>query len=244
LLDRVRDWDRRTADRVTHFAAVSRTVADRIQECYGRPSEVVHPPVDTDFYSPDDAPRDDFYLCAGALVPYKRIDLAVEACNILGRRLVVIGDGPERRRLERLAGPTVKLLGWQPDEVIREHYRRCRALLFPGREDFGIVPVEALACGAAVIAFGEGGATETVTHATSSSKGTGLFFAEQTTSALCDAIRQAEACPAGFCPALARDGALRFSASRFEREIVALLERVVAQARTSPRRDGLTASPA
>src|SRR5262249_32644186 len=141
VLARLRDWDRATASRVTHFIAISKTVQDRIRECYGRDSVVIYPPVDTDFYAPAAIPREDYYVALAAFAPYKRIDLAVEACNRLGRHLTVIGSGQDERRLRALAGPTVRILGWQPDEVIRDHLRHCRALLFPGEEDFGIVPV-------------------------------------------------------------------------------------------------------
>src|SRR5262249_31746332 len=146
---------------------------------------VIHPPVDTDFYTPGHEPRDDFYLCVSALAPYKRLDLAVQACNRLQRRLIVIGTGQERARIRALAGPTLSLLGWQPDAVIRDHLRRCRALLFPGEEDFGIVPLEALACGAPVIAYGRGGATETLS-------GIGSFFAEQNVECLMGAMQEFE----------------------------------------------------
>jgi glycosyltransferase involved in cell wall biosynthesis len=164
-LDRLRAWDVATAARVSHFVAISETVRQRIARCYARESRVIQPPVDATFYTPGPDRRDGPYLCVSALVPYKRVDQAVQACSISGRPLVVIGEGPDRARLERLAGPTVRFLGWQPDEVIRDHYRRCRALLFPGEEDFGIVPIEALACGSPVIALGRGGAAETVDDA-------------------------------------------------------------------------------
>jgi glycosyltransferase involved in cell wall biosynthesis len=142
--------------------AISETVRSRITRSYARESRVIPPPVDTTFYTPADVPRGDEYLCVSALVPYKRVDHAVRACSASGRSLVVIGEGTERPRLQALAGPSVRFLGWQSDDVIRDHYRRCRALLFPGEEDFGIVPVEALACGAPVIALGRGGVAETV----------------------------------------------------------------------------------
>ena len=162
LLDRLRRWDRATADRVSHFVAISETVRGRISRCYGRESHVIEPPVDTGYYSPAPIKRDGPFLCVSALVPYKRIDSAVRVCSARGWPLVVIGAGPDRARLERLAGPSVTFLGWQSDEVIRDHYRSCRALLFPGEEDIGIVPAEAMACGAPVIALGRGGAAETV----------------------------------------------------------------------------------
>jgi glycosyltransferase involved in cell wall biosynthesis len=238
VLDRIRGWDRATSDRVTHFVAISGNVARRIAASYGRPSHIIYPPVDTVFYSPNDARREDFYLCVSALVPYKRTDLAIKACNRLGRRLVVIGAGPERRRLERLAGPTVHLLGWRTNEEVRDHLRRARALLFPGNEDFGIVPVEAQACGTAVIAFGRGGATETVISATATKPGTGLFFDEQTPESLRRAIELFEADPAAISPQLARHQAERFSVARFEQEI---LQYLAALARQTELADTLAA---
>ena len=226
LLDRLREWDRATSDRVTHFVAISRTVARRIAQSYDRTSRVIYPPVDTQFYTPADVPREDFYLCVSALVPYKRIDLAVEACNRLGRRLVVVGTGPEQHRLARRAGPTVELVGWQSDAAIRGLLRRARALLFPGNEDFGIVPVEAQACGTPVVAFAQGGATETVLEADATQPGTGLLFGEQTPEALVDAIRRIEAHPEWFPAELARRNAEPFSTKRFERELVGYLDEV------------------
>ncbi len=127
LLARLRAWDRRTADRVTHFVAISETIRRRIRECYGRESVVIYPPVDTDFYTPAAVPREEYYLIVSALAPYKRFDLAVEACNRLGRKLVVVGTGQDAAKLKALAGPTVSFLGWQPDEVVRDHFRRCRS---------------------------------------------------------------------------------------------------------------------
>jgi glycosyltransferase involved in cell wall biosynthesis len=226
LLDRIQQWDRGNSDRVTHFVAISRTVADRIARCYGRASRVIYPPVDTEFYTPADVRREDFFLCVSALVPYKRIDLAIEACNRHRRRLVVIGEGPQRRRLERLAGPTVTLVGRRTDEETRDHMRRARALLFPGNEDFGIVPVEAQACGTPVVAFGRGGATETIVPADQSTAGTGWFFPEQTPESLRRAMELCEAHPEQFDPELARRQAERFAKERFERELVAYLEEV------------------
>jgi glycosyltransferase involved in cell wall biosynthesis len=191
MLNRMRAWDRVVADRVSHFVAISETVRERIARYYERESVVISPPVDTVFYTPGPARRDQSYLCVSALVPYKRIDQAVEACSRSGRSLVVIGEGPERARLEQLAGPSVRFLGWQPDAAIRDHYRSCRALLFPGEEDFGIVPVEALACGAPVIALGRGGAAETVDNRV------GRLYGEPTSQGLLAAIDswESDGCP-------------------------------------------------
>lgn len=229
LLDRVRRWDHATSHRVTHYVAISQTVAQRIETCYGRRSVVIYPPVDTDYYTRAAVPREDFYLCVTALVPYKKTEIAIEACRRLGRPLVVIGAGPEARRLKALAGPDTKLLGWQSDEVVRDHLRRCRALLFPGHEDFGIVPVEAQACGTPVIAFRRGGATETVIEASESWPGTGFFFDRQEAESLLSAMRRLEARPEQFDAALARRNSLRFSSDRYERELLALLAEVAAQ---------------
>ncbi len=225
ILDWIRDWDQRTADRVTHFIAISQTIQKRIQESYGRTSRIIYPPVDTEFYTPDPDPggREDFYLCVSALVPYKRIDLAIEACSKLRRRLVVIGTGPEAGRLRRMAGPTVELVGWCSNEAIRSRMRRCRALLFPGNEDFGIVPVEAQACGAPVIAYSDGGATETISDATAANRGTGWFFEEQSSGALVKAMKRFESDSHKFCPELARAQSERFSIDRYETEMLDFL---------------------
>src|SRR5262249_22997248 len=158
-------WDRATASRVTHFVAISETVRARIDRSYGRDSRVIPPPVNTEFYTPDATPREDFYLCASALVPYKRIDQAVAACARSGRRLVVIGEGPQRARLGRPAPSYVRFLRWEPGGGPPGPFRRCPGRPFPGEEDFGIVPIEARACGAPVIALGRGGAAENVDHA-------------------------------------------------------------------------------
>ena len=224
LLNRLRDWDRAAADRVSHFVAISETIRDRIAACYQRESLIIHPPVDTEFYHPAplETPREDFYLVASALVPYKRIDQAVAYCGRTGRRLIVIGTGPERARLEAMAGPSVTFLGWQPDEVIRDHYRRCRALLFPGEEDFGIVPVEALACGAPVIALRRGGAAETVDSAC------GRFYDEPTEESLGAAVEAWEADGRPHDPGRARARAEAFALPVFRRRLLDHLADVVA----------------
>jgi glycosyltransferase involved in cell wall biosynthesis len=219
LLARLRAWDRQTAAGVTHFIANSRVVQGRIRECYDRDSVVIHPPVDTDFYCPAPVPRDDYYLILSAFAPYKRLDLALAACQRLGRRLVVIGSGQEEKKLRRAAGDKVEFLGWQPDEVVRAHLRRCRALLFPGEEDFGIVPVEAQACGTPVIAFGRGGATETVVPLGMAAAPTGTWFAEQTTDCLVAALQTFERHAADFDPQRLRQHALRYGVRRFENDV-------------------------
>lgn len=227
ILARMRDWDRRTADRVTHFVAISQTVQQRIRDCYDRDSVVIYPPVDTDFYHPASVAREDYYLVVSAFAPYKRIDLAIDAAARLGKRLVVIGTGQDATRLRALAGEQTEFLGWQSDEVIRDHLRRCKALLFPGEEDFGIVPLEAHACGAPVIAFGRGGATETVVPPGKGKSPTGLLFEEQTVSCLIDALEQFERCAADFDPAVLRRQAVWFSQRRFEAELFRYLDSVL-----------------
>jgi glycosyltransferase involved in cell wall biosynthesis len=181
----LRMWDVTSAARVDSFVANSTTVATRIRRYYGADSVVIHPPVDTDSFSIA-APSElgDYYLMAGELVSYKRPDLAVRAFNEMKLKLVVIGGGEMLDEIRRLAGPTVTVLGSQPFDVLKQHYARCRALIFPGEEDFGMVPVEAMASGRPVVAFGRGGATETVATGVS-----GIFFAEQTVEAISSAVR-------------------------------------------------------
>lgn len=226
LLHRLRDWDRRTADGVSHFIAISQTVRDRIRECYDRDSEIIYPPVDTDFYSPSYERRDEFYLVVSAFAPYKRFDLAVEACTRTGRKLVVIGTGQEAAKLRQLAGPTVQFLGWQSDEVIRDHFRRAKALLFPAEEDFGIVPVESQACGCPVIAFGKGGGAETV-RPLGVCEPTGVFFDEQNVDAVIEAMDRFERNEDRFDPRAARRQAVPFNAARYERELFGYVEQVL-----------------
>jgi glycosyltransferase involved in cell wall biosynthesis len=227
LLAALRAWDRRTSRRVTHFIAISETVRRRIAECYGRDSVVIYPPADTDFYTPDPAVRrEDFYLVISAFAPYKRVDLAIAACNQLRRRLVVIGSGQDEARLKSLAGPGVEFLGWRSDAELRDYLRRCRALLFPGEEDFGIVPVEANACGTPVVAYARGGATETVVPL-SEAGATGEWFEEQTVDSLVAAIEGLEQAADHLDPAAARRQALKFDQRRYEAELLGYLECVL-----------------
>jgi glycosyltransferase involved in cell wall biosynthesis len=227
LLSRIREWDRRTADRVTHFVAISNTVRDRIRDCYGRDAVVIYPPVDTDFYTPSNQQREDFYLVVSALAPYKRFDLAIDACTKLGKKLVVIGSGQHAAKLKATAGANVSFLGWQSDEVIRDHLRRAKALLFPGEEDFGIVPLEAQACGCPVIGFARGGLTETMKPLGEAGEPTGVFFTEQTVDATCEAIERFERDADRFDPRAARRQAVLFRKERFESELFAYLDSVL-----------------
>jgi glycosyltransferase involved in cell wall biosynthesis len=236
LLSRIRNWDRWTAARVTHFVAISQTVRTRIRDCYNRDAEVIYPPVDTDFYTPSGEAREDYYLVVSALAPYKRFDLAIAACTQLGRKLVVIGSGQHATRLKAAAGASVSFLGWQPDEVIRTHLRRAKALLFPGEEDFGIVPLEAHACGCPVIGFGRGGLMETVKPLGEVSEPTGVFFAEQTTQAVCEAIERFERHADRFDPRAARRQAVLFRKDRFETELFGYLDRVLRSAPGTERK--------
>lgn len=182
----VREHDRRAAQRVDVFVANSRHVAERIRRCYGREARVVSPPVELP-PSPPQRPREDYYLCVGYHTPYKRLDLAVAACQRLGRRLVVVGDGPAVGPLHAAQPAGIDFIGYQPDSAVREHFARARALLFPGEEDFGIVPVEAMAHGCPVIAYGVGGARETVGEC-----GGGVLFEPQSVEALVEAIERFE----------------------------------------------------
>jgi glycosyltransferase involved in cell wall biosynthesis len=227
VLARIRDWDQRTAHRVSHFIGISNTVRDRIRDCYGRDAAVIYPPVDVDFYTPSGQPREDFYFVASALAPYKRFDLAIESCRRLGRRLIVIGSGQDFAKLKASAGQHVTFLGWQPDAAIRDHLRRARALLFPGEEDFGIVPLEAQACGCPVIGFGRGGLTETVRPLGAAPNPTGVFFEEQTVEAAVEAIERFERHRDRFEPQAARQQAVLFRKERFESELFGFIEQVM-----------------
>ena len=209
----LRRWDRATAAGVDHFVAISRFVADRIRRAYARDADVIHPPVDVTRFRVEESPGE-FYLVVSALTPYKRVDLAVEAANRLGRRLVVVGSGPEEARLRALAGPTVELYGWRDDVETAELYARCRALIFPTLEDFGITPLEAMAAGRPVIALGAGGALETVVPPGGPEPATGLFFERQTVEDLVTAIQRLESGTVRF-----EAKALRRRAESFDRPL-------------------------
>ena len=218
----LRVYDAASANRVDVFVANSHHVARRVWKTYRRRAAVVHPPVDLDTFSPV-AGKDDYYVTAGRLVPYKRVDLLVEAFNgTPERELVVIGDGPERARLERLAGPNVRILGHQPEAALRHYLQRARAFVFAAHEDFGIAPVEAQACGTPVIAYGRGGALETVVPGVS-----GLFFEEQSATAVRVAVAEFER--SRFETERVRASAERFSAARFHARTAEVLGAAWAQ---------------
>ena len=184
----LRDWDVECSRRAGYFVANSAFVRERIRRYYGRDAAVIHPPVDTNFFMPaSETTRSDFYLCAGALVPYKRVDVVVNAFNELGRRLVIAGAGPELKQLRQIAGPGVEFRGWVSDAELLHLYRSARAFVFAAREDFGMMPVEAMASGCPVLAFAAGGALETVRN-----KVSGLFFEQQSVNAIGRAVERFE----------------------------------------------------
>ena len=212
-------WDRRTAARPDLFLANSRVVAERIRTLYGRAALVLPPPVEVARCTPGGAPED-FYLVLSRLVAYKRIDLAVAAFNALGTPLVVIGDGPDREALQAMAGPHVRFLGFQPDAVAQDHLARCRGLIFPGEEDFGITPLEANAAGRPVVAFRGGGALDTVHDGH-----TGVFFDAPTPEALAAAVQRAETL--AWDPATLRAHAEGFAEEVFMTRLRTILARLL-----------------
>lgn len=210
LIHYLRMWDLASASRVDHFVANSSYVAKRIKKHYHRDAEVIHPPVATSDFSISER-QEDFYLMVGQLVSYKRVDLAVEAFNRSGKQLIIIGEGEQRKELERLAKENIKIKGRQPFSVIKEYYMNAKALVFPGVEDFGIVPVESMASGRPVIAFRGGGALETVVE-----NKTGLFFDQQTPESLNDAINRFENMQQGFSPKTISTHARSFGKENFK----------------------------
>jgi glycosyltransferase involved in cell wall biosynthesis len=221
----LRAWDAISSNRFDHYIANSRTVALRIKRYYGRNAMVITPPVDVDsFEVVEHAALDDYYLMVGELVAYKRPELAVEAFNKMKAKLVVIGGGEMLKRIRDIAGPTITVMGPQPFDVLRHHYSRCQALIFPGEEDFGIVPVEAMASGRPVIAYGRGGITETVIP-----KVSGIFFNEQTVEAIISAERAFRNMK--FDPKAIAKHAQQFSATQFISKISLCINKLVDQHR-------------
>lgn len=225
VLALLRRWDYAAAQRVDHFIAISRTVQERIQHIYGRESVVIHPPVDTSYFTPDPAtPVGNYYLIVSRLIPYKRIDLAVEAFRQLPQeKLVIVGDGRDLPVLQATAGPNVTFLGHQERARMRELLRGCKAFLFPGLEDFGIAPVEAMSVGRPVIAFGGGGALDTVAPGV-----TGEHFAEQTAQSLATVLAGFD--PRRYDPAACQAQAARFSRAAFRVKLSAHLDQLLVAA--------------
>ncbi len=210
----LRRWDVRTAANPDHFVAISENVRKRIQEIYGRSSDLIYPPVETERFSI--SLRDEgYFLIVSALVPYKRIDLAIEAFNRSGERLVIVGSGPDAARLKTMAHRNIDFRGWQSDEIVRDLYAGCRAVIFPGEEDFGIVPLEAMAAGKPVVAFARGGALETVRVGPQVQ--TGVLFQEQTADALLAAMEQLRS--TRFDADALRAFALQFSKETYKRRM-------------------------
>ena len=215
----IRAWDVTTAARVDAFVANSQHVANRIWRFYRRKASVIHPPVTVDDFEPNGRPGE-FYLCAGQLVTYKRVDLAVRAFTRSKKRLVVIGEGSQIAALRKIAGPNIEFMGYQPFPVLKDHLARCRALVFPGEEDFGILPIEAMASGRPVIAYDAGGARETV-----SSDQVGIRFAEQTEESLNEAVERFEAVEEMFDQDAIVEHARGYSAAVFRSQMAEFIER-------------------
>jgi glycosyltransferase involved in cell wall biosynthesis len=221
LLHFMRIWDARTANGVDHFIAISGFIARRIKRVYGRASTVIYPPVDVSAFTMGAADRksaDAFYLTASRMVPYKKMDLIAEAfAKMPSRKLVIIGDGPQMESVKAKSGPNVQVLGYQSHAVLRDHLQRARAFVFAAEEDFGIAPLEAQACGTPVIAFGKGGALETILDGK-----TGLLFEEQTVESIVRAVEKFE--QNSYSPEACRANAMRFAPERFRREFTDFVE--------------------
>ena len=212
-------WDNNAANRVDHFVAVSQWIAKCIWRAYRRPADVLYPPVDLDGFHPY-FPRSDYYLLVSRLVAHKRVDLVVEAFSRMGKSLVVVGDGPEFNHLSRIAGPNIRLLGWQPQKQLEELYGRARAFVHAGEEDFGIAMVEAQAAGCPVIALDAGAAPEIIQQGE-----TGILFSEQSVDCLCSAVNQFERNEGSYNnPANIRENSRRFSKERFQKQFTSLVE--------------------
>jgi glycosyltransferase involved in cell wall biosynthesis len=221
LIHRLRAWDYASAQRVDYFLSNSYNIARRVQKFYGKHSEVLHPPVSVDRFSILPEPTADYYLVVSRLVGYKRVDLAVEACTKLGVPLKVVGTGPDLLRLKQIAGPKVEFLGRLKDGEVAELFGNCRAFLFPGEEDFGISPLEAMASGRPVVAYGAGGALETVIDGF-----TGVHFGEATAHSLMEAIERLGRL--NLDPEALREHARRFDVSQFKKSLKETVERCLA----------------
>jgi len=222
FLHRLRIWDYRSSVNIDHIIANSEFIARRIKKTYGRESRVIYPPVDLTRFTPL-AEKKNFYLTASRLVPYKRVDLIVKAFSEMpDKELIVIGDGPEFNKIKKLAGKNIRMLGYQSDNVLISYMQRASAFVFAAEEDFGLVPVEAQACGTPVIAYGKGGVLETVSDL-SSEKPTGVFYKEQTVAAICDAVQVFEENAGKFMQENCVGNAARFSTGAFREKIMGLV---------------------
>jgi len=217
LMNYLRVWDRMSAHRVDLWIANSQHTRKRIQKYYRADSKVIYPPVDIERF---EAKEDDvgYFLIVSRFSPYKRIDLAVEAFNRLGLHLVIIGEGEQRKELEKIANDNIEFLGFKPDEVVREYYENCRAFIFPGEEDFGITPVEAMACGKPVVAYRRGGCLETIVEGV-----TGEFFNEPTADSLIEAVDRMIKNEKNYSIEKIRKHAEQFSKERFKEEILKIV---------------------
>ena len=216
----LRRWDVRTAANPRHFVAISQHIRERIKAIYHRDADIIYPPVNTSHFQLSRV-AGGYFLIVSAFVPYKRVDLAIEAFNQLGDRLVIVGDGPDAVRLRTLAGRNIEFVGWQSDEKLKEYYAGCTALIFPGEEDFGIVPVEAMASGKPVVAYAKGGALETVVQ--SATLNTGILFERQTSESLVAAVESVK--QTRFDPEALRSFALTFDREVFKRKMKEYLDR-------------------
>ena len=215
FLTLMRVWDRLAADRVDHFIAISEEIRQRIDKIYGRESVIIHPPVETSRFEPSNT-VEDYYLFVGRLVPYRRLDVLIEAFNKMGKPLYIAGSGRDRERLEGLANSNVKFLGFVPDSKLPDIISRCKAFMFPGEEDFGIAPIQAMAAGRPVIAYNAGGARETVVP------GTGVLFNEQTVASITEAVEQFD--PHAVSPAFIRRHAEKFDTEVFREKLGRFVE--------------------
>ena len=234
VLGYLRKWDVESSKRVDKFVSISRYIEGRIKKYYGRSSDIIYPPADCSFFKPGTS-SNNFYLMVTPLAPNKRVDIAVNAFNKLDLPLKIIGSGPEEKKLKKIAGKNIELLGWRSDEVVREHYINCKALVFPGVEDFGIVPLEAQACGKPVIAFGQGGVLDTIIPLDIKKSGTkdedktmdnatGVFFYEQTPESLAQAVIHFEGIKGMFDKEKIRKHAGSFDTAIFKNKISDYIE--------------------
>jgi glycosyltransferase involved in cell wall biosynthesis len=227
FLTSLRQWDRLAADRVDHFIAISQTIRQRIAKIYRRESTIIYPPVDTSRFTPS-AQIEDYYLIVGRLVPYRRIDILIEAFNRLERPLLIAGSGRDRERLEALAGPNVEFLGYVPDEELPDLMARCLTFMWPGEEDFGISPIQAMAAGRPVIAYAAGGALETVIPGY-----TGALFYEQNVNAIIEAVESYDTGSAD--PAALNAFARKFDTAAFKRKMQQFVEKKLEERKAEPR---------